>query len=362
MDLHCESPETGNRFRQTMLAEVKALVGKEQRKADRRRKQYFRPDLSSVAAFEQSTAKYREELIAMLGWPLTEGWSTDPPTASIQRVAQDSLGRISRVLIETLPGVHTYGLFFRPPGKGPFPLVVSQHGGGGTPELCSGFFGSANYNDMTRRVLGRGMAVFVPQLLLWNSESFGPPHEKDVIDRRLKQLGGSLAALDLYRISRSLDYLATRRDIDAERIGMIGLSYGGFYTLFAAAIDLRIRAAVSSCFFNNRKMYDFVDWVWFNAANRFMDAEVGALVCPRPLYVEVGQQDELFDVRHARPEARKLEDLYQRLGLPQAFHFEEHAGGHELDKSDGGIDFLCRHLGVDEAANKPAGAMLDSAP
>ena len=80
---------------------------------------------------------------------------------------------------------------------------------------------------------------------------------------------------------------AAREDIDGDRIGMIGLSYGGFYTLFAAALDVRIGAAVSSCFFNNRKMYDFVDWVWFNAANQFMDAEVGALVCPRPLYVEV---------------------------------------------------------------------------
>ena len=181
MDLHSECPEAGNTFRETMLAEVNTLVRTERRKADRRRKQYFKPDLSSLAAYEQSTSKYREELIGMLGWPLTDGWSTDVPSASTQSVAKDSLGRISRVFIETLPGVHTYGLFFRPIGKGPFPLVVSQHGGGGTPELCSGFFGSTNYNDMTRRILRRGIAVFAPQLLLWNPESFGPQHEKDVI-------------------------------------------------------------------------------------------------------------------------------------------------------------------------------------
>ena len=346
MRLYREPPEAGNAFRETMLAEVKALVRSERRKADRRRKQYFKPELSSVAAYEESAATYREELVKMLGWPLTDHRPTDAPSVSQQRVGTDSLGRISRVLIETLPGVQTYGLFFRPPGKGPFPLVVSQHGGGGTPELCSGFFGSANYNDMTRRILRRGAAVFAPQLLLWNCESFGPNHEKDVIDRRLKQLGGSLAALDLHRILRSLDYFAKRRDIDADRIGMIGLSYGGFFTLFAAALDRRIRAAVSSCYFNNRKMYDLVDWVWFNAANQFMDAEVGALVCPRPLHVEVGKADELFHVRHARPEARRLEAVYERLGIGERFEYEEHDGGHELDKSDKGIDFLCRHLGL----------------
>lgn len=348
MNLYCECPEAGNVFREKMLAEVKMLVRAQQRKADRRRKQYFKPDLSSTAAYEQSISRYRKEFAEMLGWPLTDGWSTDVPSASIQDVAKDALGRISRVFIETLPGVHTYGLFFRPNGKGPFPLVVAQHGGGGTPELCSGFFGSTNYNDMTRRVLRRGIAVFAPQLLIWNPERFGPPHEKDLIDRRLKQIGGSLAALDLYRIFRSLDYFDARRDIDSRRIGMIGLSYGGFFTMFAAALDVRIRVAVSSCFFNNRYEYDFADWVWFNAGNRFMDAEVGALVCPRPLYIEVGRKDPLFNVRHARPEARKLAAIYQRLRVPEMFHYEEHPGVHELDKSDRNIDFLCRHLGVDQ--------------
>ena len=129
---------------------------------------------------------------------------------------------------------------------------------------------------------------------------------------------------------------------------MIGLSYGGFYTLFAAALDVRIKAAVSSCFFNNRYKYDFADWAWFNAGNRFMDAEVGALVCPRPLYIEVGGKDALFNVRHARPEVRKLAAIYQRLGVPDMFHYEEHPEGHGLDKSDQNVDFLCRHLGVDK--------------
>ena len=103
---------------------------------------------------------------------------------------------------------------------------------------------------------------------------------------------------------------------------------------------------MSSCFYSNRKVYDLNDWVWFDAANRFLDYEVAALVCPRPLYVEVGQKDDLFRVHHARPEARKLEALYERLGIPKRCCYHEHGGTHELDPADGGIDFLCRHLGV----------------
>lgn len=127
---------------------------------------------------------------------------------------------------------------------------------------------------------------------------------------------------------------------------MIGLSYGGFYSLFSAALDRRIRAAVSSCFFNDRKTYDVPDWSWFGSANRFLDAEVGSLVCPRPLYIEVGKKDELFDVRRARPEAKKLAGVYRSLGLAEQFRYKEHDGGHELDRADDGIDFLCRHLQV----------------
>jgi len=66
MDLHSECPETGNTFREAMLAEVKTLVRTEQRKADRRRKQYFKPDFSSIAAyglFFRPTAKVRFPLL-----------------------------------------------------------------------------------------------------------------------------------------------------------------------------------------------------------------------------------------------------------------------------------------------------------
>ena len=349
---YSESPGAANKYRVRMLGEVHALVRREQRKADRRRSRFFAPDLMSVAGYESSVCEYRKELVQMLGWPLTEAVRDGIPSASIKAVGEDTLGRIARVWVETLPGVHTYGLFFRPRGKGPFPLVVSQHGGLGTPELCSGFFGSGNYNDMTRRVLRRGVAVFAPQLLLWGPDTFGPKYDKDAIDRRLKQLGGSLAALELHRISRALDYFAGQKDIDPARIGMIGLSYGGFYTLFAAALDPRIRVAISSCFFNDRKTYDFPDWSWFGSAHRFLDAEVGALVCPRPLYIEVGKKDELFDVRRARPEARRLAAIYRKLGVSERFRYKEHDGGHELDRADDGVDFLCQHLQGKSLAHK----------
>lgn len=342
MKRYSESEDAGNGYRKEMLDQVHGLIERGYAAAERKRTGSSKADLSSIDRYEASTLPRRRDLAAMLGWPLTLPSDVKVPAVREVPVAEDDLGRITRVWIGTLPGVETYGILFRPHGTGPFPLVLSLHGGGGTPEKCSGFSDSESYHDMTRRVLRRGCAVFAPQLLLWDPEVFGPAFDRVHIDRQLKQLGGSIAALDLYRLRRSLDHLLTRPEIDPARVGMIGLSYGGFYALFAAAIDTRIQAVVSSCFFNSRQVYDWPDWVWFDAANTFMDAEVAMLVCPRRLYIEVGTKDDLFDVRHARPEAGKVRDVYETLGIPERFVYKEFEGGHELDTADHGIDFLCR--------------------
>ncbi|MDF2724914.1 MAG: hypothetical protein K0Q59_4589 [Paenibacillus sp.] len=238
-----------------------------------------------------------------------------------------------------------YGLFFVPHGDGPFPLVIGQHGGSGTPELCAGFYGPSNYNDMITRLLRHRCVVFAPQLHLWTTQQ-GPENKRNLLDNRLKQLGSSITAVELFRLRRSLDYLQTRPEVDASRIGMAGLSYGGFYTLFMAAADTRIRAALSSCFFNDRYVYDRVDWTWRNSAGMFLDAEVAGLICPRPLYIEVGLQDELFEAVHAKAEALKVIDRYARLNISERFRYREFQGKHEFDKSDEGIEFLMKHLSL----------------
>jgi hypothetical protein len=176
---------------------------------------------------------------------------------------------------------------------------------------------------------------------MWRAD-FGPTVNRMQLDLRLKQLGGSIAALDIWQLQRSLDLLTARAEIDGKNIGMIGLSWGGFYTLITAAIETRIQVAVASCFFNNRYVYDMAPAVWFNAGNRFLDAEIAGLVCPRRLYIEVGKQDDLFDVRYARTEAQKVVNFYEKLGIPERFCYKEHEGGHELDKSDNSIQFLTK--------------------
>ena len=59
--------------------------------------------------------------------------------------------------------------------------------------------------------------------------------------------GQTLLAKVLHDTSVGLDYLASRPEIDADRIGFLGHSYGGRMALWLPAIDSRIRATVSHC-------------------------------------------------------------------------------------------------------------------
>lgn len=196
-----------------------------------------------------------------LGWPLTEPteYSCEHDCASsvsVTLVAEDELSSIFRLQMTVLGGLKNYAMLFLPRGTKPCPVAIIQHGGGGTPELCAHFFSDSNYNNMTRRLLKRGIALLSPQLLLWRKGRFGKGYNRVYVDGQLKQLGGSVAALEIYGIQRWIDYLQTRADLDTGALGMTGLSYGGFYTLFATAADPRICAAYSSCFFNSRYRYD----------------------------------------------------------------------------------------------------------
>lgn len=338
-----EARDRANEYRAEQLREIQGLIGARRGWADERRAGYFDPKGERWARFIEAR---RADFLRMLGWPLCElRAGRAVPGARVEFVAEDELGRIERVWIEALDGARTYGLLFTPRGQGPHPLVLALHGGLGTPELCASFLDehACNYNDMVRRVLAKGYAVFAPQLLLWGDE-FGPPTCRQEIDAQLKQLGGSITALEIAKLMRALDWLRSRPDIDGARAGVVGLSYGGFYALFFAAVDPRLRACASSCFFNDRYRYAWLDWTWTGAAERFLDPEVCALVSPRPLYVEVGRDDPLFDVGGAAREAARAKAFYAAAGCADKFTFAPFDGVHELSTGDGWLDFLCANV------------------
>ena len=305
----------------------------------------IRDDFAKDIAFQQE--EYRKKFVEMIGQPVVP-YPDDIPNVKKTFLGKDDFCDIYRLEIEVMPDFWFWGLFMVPFNVKKAPLVIAQHGGWSTPEICSEFLGNSNYNFFTKRALERGMAVFVPQLLLWKldfdtcerQEMLDIKFDRGRIDRRLKMLGLSITGLEVFCIRRSIDYLHSLDYIDRDRTGMMGASYGGYFTLHTAAADPRIKSIYAVAFFNDRSRDGCYDWFYTDAAYTFFDAEVAALCAPRRLQIDVDKKDTVFDFAHVDGEAERAARYYAKFGASDSFRFTLHESGHRFDESEKGFEFF----------------------
>jgi len=290
---------------------------------------------------------YREKYKKMLGLNLFSENVSE--SVEMKYVGADEVCRIYRLKVYTTKEIPFYSMLMLPLHiEESVPLVIAQHGGGGTPELCSDMNGKNNYNHMVQRVLNRGCAVLAPQLLLWSMTEIATqrahaiPHDRKNVDVNMKRFGSSITALEISGIMKTLDYVCNMKEIQTEKISMIGLSYGGYFTLHTMAADTRIKAGYCAGAFNDRDVYDWADWSYKGSALQFQDAEVAALCAPRKLYVQVGIEDPVFDYHSAVIEAERVKDYFEEFGVPEHFKFDVWEGGHTISDHDEGYEFIFR--------------------
>ncbi len=284
-------------------------------------------------------------LVRLLGWPLVGG-APARRRPRWQSLGRDQLGEIRLVRFGVTGEYAACALLLLPAGGPPAPLVIAQHGGLGRVEAVAGLgHDTTNYHDFVARLRRRGCAVLLPQLPMWGDHA-QPACHQEAIEPRLRLLGGSFPALHALTLRRALDAALALPVLRGAPVGLAGLSYGGCHGLYAAALDPRIRALLTSGFFNDRHAYPLPPAVPAGAAAALLDAELGALVCPRPLWIEVADRDELFSPAGARREAAKLRRLYRAAGHPGHFRFTVFSGRHEFNRSDAGLDFLVHALGA----------------
>ena len=118
---------------------------------------------------------------------------------------------------------------YKPEGEGPFPVVVSIHGG---PEAQSRPWFSSTYQMWLAKL---GVAIVVPNVR--GSAGYGKTY---------LGLDNGFKREDSVRdIGALLDWIATQPDLDADRVAVFGGSYGG-YMVLASAVHFsdRLSAAV----------------------------------------------------------------------------------------------------------------------
>ena len=339
---HVETSNAGEVFRKEYLNSVERLIRQKNEEAVRERERYAKQ-------FRGHEEEYRLELVRQLGWPLNEYFAKKEGELSVPEVKKTFVTKeedisIYRLQLEVFPEFWYYGILFAKEDGKKRPLVISQHGGQGTPELCSSLYeeGSDNYNDMTQRLLQYDVNVFAPQMLLWNIPQYRVSYDRDLLGNQLKRLGGSITAMELTCLMRSLDYLLTLEVVDATKIGMAGLSYGGMYALHMAALDVRLKSTISCSYFCDRFHENWTDWTYQNSAYHFQDAETAMLVYPRKLHLAMGDKDHLFSWEKSCQEFERIKQIYaDDLSWIDLTIFH---GDHEFIKDDTLLEKLAEEM------------------
>jgi dienelactone hydrolase len=190
-------------------------------------------------------------ILKLLG-PFPPKVSLNPQT--LEKQDFDSYTReLVEYAVESNERVRAYILI--PKEKGKKPAIYCHHQHGGKYELGkSEPAGIAGDPDLAyaKELAERGYVTFAPDAICFGERNWsqipgtGLQVEYFELATRLVR-GKTLTAKALHDISVGIDYLISREEVDNNKIGFIGHSYGGRMAIWAPAFDKRIVVSVSNC-------------------------------------------------------------------------------------------------------------------
>jgi hypothetical protein len=205
--------------------------------------------IHTVAQAEQRKQVVRAKLLDDLGGlPDYHG----PLNAKVTGLIRNDSYTIEKVIYESLPGFYITANLYRPnqPGRYPAVLLQAGHTQEGKPEnqrlaanlvmkgfvvLCFDPIGQGEREQTYSRQLDASLAGWsVPEHIEMGAQT--------------QLIGQGLARYFIWDAMRSLDYLASRPDVDASRIGAAGCSGGGALTTFTGALDPRLKVVIPACY------------------------------------------------------------------------------------------------------------------
>lgn len=199
------------------------------------------PRFNSLSEFEKHRASQLAALQRSLGldpWP-----ARTPLNAKTVGVIERNDFRIEKVIFESQPGFFVDALLYTPKHvNGRVPGVLSTIGHYGE----SGFF---VWSEQARCIglARKGYVVLTyDPISQGEREWLGDDHDK--LRRKTILAGMEVSGLMVWDSIRAIDYLSSRPEVDPNRIGVTGVSGGGFNALYTAILDGRVKAVAPAGF------------------------------------------------------------------------------------------------------------------
>ncbi|MPZ19134.1 MAG: acetylxylan esterase [Luteitalea sp.] len=271
-----------------------------------------------------------------------------------------------KVVFDSRPGVSVLAYLLLPVKARPPAAVmicVPGHGRGvddivGIDEQGSDRTDKPGYaHDFAIQVAEAGMAALAIEPMGFGCRR-DPINARKGLDRKACEpvaggallVGQTMIGWRVWDVMRTLDYIATRSELDQSRVGCMGISGGGTVTLFSTALDQRIRVALVSGYLNTFRdsigsLAHCIDNYVPGILNWAEMHDVGGLIAPRPLFVESGERDNIFPIRASIESFNEVQKIYSVFGAQDQVEQEVFPDEH-LFWGKRGIPFLARHLNV----------------
>ncbi len=268
-----------------------------------KRKALWKPDYSSVEAYNKSVQPNRERLRKILGVvderikPVEIEYLGKGSTGPIA-VAKGENYSVFAVRWPVFEGVDGEGLLLQP-DKEAKARVIAIPDADWTPEMLVGMAkGIAEESQFARRLAANGCQVIVPVLIdradIWSGNPkirmTNQPH-REFLYRMAYEMGRHLVGYEVQKILALVDWFEQQHKQPKRPIGIMGLGEGGLISLLASALDPRILSIYSRGYAGPHATDLWQEPIYRNVwglLSEFSLYELTLLIAPRVITLDIG--------------------------------------------------------------------------
>ncbi len=254
------------------------------------------------------------------------------PEVKLVRIFKEEgyTGRLMYLKVE--PGFREkiYVMIPDKPVTSPAPVVITPYYDVDTPAGKN--MGGRSYRPVSVRSFAYLMVRegYIAVAVRWFGESYGESYGEAVANLKLRHPDLTGLGKWVWDARRVIDYIYTMPEADHDNIGIIGHSLGGKMALYAAAMDERITAVVSSEPGIGLEFSNYDDFWYFGDFIRSIDTstdhhELLGLIAPRP-FLLIGGNDSDTDESWYYINASR--DVYNIYGKRRNIGYFNHRTGH----------------------------------
>jgi cephalosporin-C deacetylase-like acetyl esterase len=273
--------------------------------------------------------------------------------------------RIEKIVYESLPKHAVTSNLYIPEGKGPFPAVILFCGHENEGKATE------SYQKTAILFALNGFVVFVidpvsqserHQLLdpSGKPKTRGGTTEHTLMNAAANMVGSSTVMYELWDNIRGLDYLTSRPEVDAQRIGSAGNSGGGTQVTYLIGLDDRIKIAAPCSSVSSRERNlelagpnDGCQHIPSEGNARLEIVDFLLMFAPKPLLILAGRYD-FVDYEGTEKTTDELKRAYELLGRKDQVELFTADDGHGISapKREAVVKWFKRWMNVQTPYNK----------